>query len=898
MRKHRLVGCCMVVAVAMAGVVGAAVERRGQGVVFTLDRPGAGSVMVTGSWVGWRNARTNPNADLGDLQLERGPDGVWRREFPTFPAEAVQYRFIVDGEWMSDPENPEGVRNEHNSINSLVLPVAAAALPEVVPPLPTGAASLRLGVVDSLRKVAAGRCLVALRRDGSTHIVATSREGELALDGIAPGEYTATVMRTAYESSRPVVVTAAAASERIQVALAPQQGSKLTFHFWQSSPRRRLSDTTPARVRVFGEFNRWQPGESTELADPDGDGVWSGTVDVGEGVRESDYLFWVATTDEAGEPTTATGPDPDSDDATPSIAADSHFAIPPRDRPLVTIASARPTPDGQVEVLFTLVQDPAGTRLESTVNGITRRHELAEATLVDGTAGWRRLVIPDLPEGEASVLVRAIAPDGRAGSDGTAVWRQPAPPADMAAWTKRWTDASPSPVEGPPSWLADAAIYHLLVRSFVDSDRDGIGDFRGLAQRLDHIAGMGFNTIKLMPVWDGPSNHGYTPTSLWRVEQEYGTDDDFRALVEACHARGLRVVLDYNDTATFTGHPLMGPAVREADHPLRDWIFWLGRDRYQSYTLTADVSNGGWPQFNYHNPAVRESMTMMLGHWASYGVDGFRFDSAERLQPPPHWDWWRVVRRELKAQYPDTYLLGEVYNAREAAWFDGRLDGAYDTVFNDSLRDVARGTRAAADLGRVLEESAAIDPGNTRFLRYLANHDGDRALTQFGGDKARWRLATAALLTLPGVPAWWYGDEFGMPGRGISTENSSREPIAWDTGDREMAAWVEKLGRLRASDATLRNAGSCEVLPTPRPERVLIIRRASREQPPTRDYTLLFHFAGAGASAAPPISGRLEVANAEVVVSTPGANAGPDPAGGTGWLLPPNSMLVLAHKAD
>jgi glycosidase len=754
-------------------------------------------------------------------------------------------------------------------------------------PFPPGNQELRCEIFDRRRDVHAGRSILVFTAPFQS-VSTTDEMGRFLREGVASGDYQFTVLRTGY---RPLTVTLEATGHGLfhigrssaplmysafgpcrAVETEPQAREYFSFHWNAHSPRRKVPEGEVTAVEVFGDFNRWQSGLA--LSDPEGDGVWSGTFEVPPTVVESDYLFNVTVSGE-----THSVPDPDGDDATETIAADSHFRVWPIDEPLMVIdwihvgSLLLPLPQ-RMGFRFipphTLASDVECTglprELELIINGESQTIDLDDVYSV-GLAykrDCRWFDLPELPQGEVSLTLRGRTWDGRWCQDSVTVrtdWdRFPRSlPVDSASDEFRVTvvmppmveghdgsdillDPTPSSVPDPPDWLADAIVYHVFVRSFADSDGDGIGDFNGLAENLDHITDMGFNTLLLMPVWDGPSEHGYTPRSLWRVEEDYGTDEDFRRLVEACHARGVRVLLDYNDTTTYTGHPLFGEAVRDPASPFRDWIYWIDDDTYQAYTLGEDVYNGAWPQFDYSHPEVRRYMIDMLDHWVTeFGVDGFRFDSADRLQPPESWDWWTVLRREIKSRHPNIALLGEIYSD-DRRWFENRLDFGYDGWFNAALTEAAAHGASVEEFARTVEWNMEVDPSGASHLRFLSNHDIDRWMTRVGGDLDRAQLGLAALLILPGVPAVYYGCEFGMEGEGIWGPNENRRFMEWRSGDQGMHLFLQTLGPLRASEPALRNGGTCEFLPTDHPEAIVQVLRCSLAEPRTDDFVLIFNF--------------------------------------------------------
>ncbi|MBU0677511.1 MAG: hypothetical protein KJ626_05285 [Verrucomicrobia bacterium] len=833
-----IVPVCLVLL--LPGVCRARVSVEGNQIQFTLRAPGAAKVHVAGSWDGWINPVDHGDAAAAQNSLALGDDGLWRLNMVIRDPGEYQYRFIIDGQWKQDPENPDWTDNAIGNVNS-VFSIGEGRRVTSPPGLPAGDGQIAMKVIDRRTGKPAGRAILKFT-EPAPRLMTTAVDGSLILEYVARGTYTFAVARTGYEVKTAQVRTSLVDQpvEPIVIALESTQGDELTFYYNSYSPRARVSPQDIASVDVNGEFSRWQGG--LHLADDDRDGVWSGTFHISPQVNESEYGFLVHLNGGSSVYT----PDPDGDDVTETVNAECTFRRCWFDRPLIVIDSPK---DGRTsstqpeELLFRFI--PAGTfadEIETPVRPSALRlivngevYDIDGKELIAKGNGFA-IRLPSLPMGEVSLSVAVKEGDALAQAAVT-VWDGPV----VRDIESRYAQDNPSSVAGPPSWLADAIIYQVLVRAYKDSDGDGIGDFAGMIEKLDHIKDMGVNALLLMPVWDGPSGHGYTPESLFRVEKDYGTDDDFRRLVDACHEHGIRVILDYNDTTTFTGHPLFGPAVVFAGQPFRDWIYWIGPNRYSAYSLTDDLINGAWPQFNYVNPQVRRYFIEILLHWMrEFGVDGFRMDSVERIKPFPSHDWWRILRRELKSVDSDALLLGELFSA-DNRYFDREFDIGYDAAFNHALMQTATGKGSAVDFAATLRDRCADDPTGTRLLRFLSNHDIDRWMTSAGGDLASAKLGLAALLTLPGVPSLYYGCEFGMTGGGIWGPNENRGYMEWKE-KYPLHEMIAKLGRLRSAEPALRNSGTCEILSAGDETELVVIQRRSRAVPRTDDFVLAFNF--------------------------------------------------------
>ena len=240
-----------------------------------------------------------------------------------------------------------------------------------------------------------------------------------------------------------------------------------------------------------------------------------------------------------------------------------------------------------------------------------------------------------------------------------------------------------------PLWYKDAVFYQLHVKSFADSNGDGIGDFPGLAARLDHVASLGVDCLWLQPMYPSPfKDDGYDISDYTDIHPSYGTLEDFERFLTEAHARGLRVIIELVLNHTSDLHLWFAEARSSRDHPRRDWYVWSDTDdRYRGARIIfidTELSNWAWdpvskayywhrffshqPDLNYDNPAVREEIWNVMKFWLDLGVDGFRVDavpylveregtSCENL-PETH-NVLKELRARLDAQYTGRVLLAE-----------------------------------------------------------------------------------------------------------------------------------------------------------------------------------------------------------------------------------------------
>ena len=389
----------------------------------------------------------------------------------------------------------------------------------------------------------------------------------------------------------------------------------------------------------------------------------------------------------------------------------------------------------------------------------------------------------------ASTLLSSLLALGCA----SALNAQPATAAPATATTKQ---VAPSGV-----W------YEIFVRSWYDTNGDGIGDLNGVTAKLDYLKSLGVDGIWLMPINPSPSYHGYDVTDYYGINPQYGTLADFRHLLAEAHKRGIKVIIDMvinhsgNENRWFM-------AAQDPRSPYHDWYTWA--DKYTD--LASDSVTGGtaWhaagrahylgifaptmPDLNYDNPAVRAEMIKVGQYWLKQGVDGFRLDAARHIYENFPWDvddpaaqaknfaWWSEYHRGLDAVNPHTYLVGEVTRDRAselAPWLK-----PLDAVFNFPLAKqliAAAGSERNLGLGPTLDRTyTAYEAAGGAAIKdapFLSNHDQERVMSQLDDNPQHMRTAAAMLLTLPGEPYIYYGEELGTQGR--KPDPDLRQPMRW-----------------------------------------------------------------------------------------------------------------------
>ncbi|HYI00105.1 alpha-amylase family glycosyl hydrolase [Hyalangium sp.] len=495
-------------------------------------------------------------------------------------------------------------------------------------------------------------------------------------------------------------------------------------------------------------------------------------------------------------------------------------------------------------------------------------------------------------------------------------------------------------------WARGAVFYEVFVRSFGDSNGDGVGDFNGLTAKLDYLKDLGVEGLWLMPVFESPSYHGYDVVDYEKVDSEYGTQEDFDRLVREAHRRGIRIVLDFVINHTGAGHPWFVESASSPSSPKRNWYVW----RQDNPGWTQPWGKGpvwhpkgdahyygifwsGMPDLNYRSPEVRAEVKRLASLWLGRGVDGFRLDAArhmvekgpgnEQNDTPETHAFWKEFSTHVRSIRPDALLVGEVWSdSKDIFPYYGstaRVAGGDELpmLFYFPLAEAMLDSLLYGDAARLaarLEEVSTSMPKGVLTASFLANHDQMRVASRLEGQEARIRVTPALLLTLPGTPFLYYGEEIGLPnGPKEEGDPGKRRPMPWNdtqtagftTGkpwaplvegwqQRNVAAQLRDTGSLlhryrllihvrRASPALRLGA----LRPLPRNEEaptvVAFLREAGGER------VLVVHNLGAAPSS---VSHALPAAPAEALFADPEVTAAAEPGKRGMWKL-----TVPAHSS-
>ncbi len=359
--------------------------------------------------------------------------------------------------------------------------------------------------------------------------------------------------------------------------------------------------------------------------------------------------------------------------------------------------------------------------------------------------------------------------------------------------------------------------YEIFVGSFSDSDGDGTGDLRGILERMDYLndgdpasgQSLGVEGLWLTPIFPSYSYHKYDANDYCAVDPKFGAVEDVEALAAACHARGMKLILDLPINHTGRGNAwfsafTMAHRQGNTDDPYYNFYSWLpqgasvpaGRN-FTQLSGTTDFFecnfSGDMPELDFDQESVRQAVLDAALFWLDRGVDGFRFDAAKYIyygdnaKSAEFWNWYLG---ELRSAYPDMFAVGEVWDG------DGITDLYYPALdcFDFTVSQASGLIAETAKAGNVNRYTAYVDDylervgamrGGAQLVPFIANHDTDRAAGYLSVDSGQMQMAANLCVLTPGAPFLYYGEELGMRGSrgGASTDANRRLAMVWGDGD-------------------------------------------------------------------------------------------------------------------
>ena len=418
-----------------------------------------------------------------------------------------------------------------------------------------------------------------------------------------------------------------------------------------------------------------------------------------------------------------------------------------------------------------------------------------------------------------------------------------------------------------PNWVKDAVFYQIFPDRFAKSDQvykpknlqawgaeptfRGFmgGDLIGVVEKLDYLVDLGINAIYFNPIFASASNHRYHTADYFQIDPILGTMGDFRTLLNAAHARGIRVILDGVFNHASRGffqfnHLLEGGQ----ESPYTDW-FHIHQWPVNAYSEAPANYDAWWglhelPKFNTNNPAVREHLWRVGEYWLEQGIDGWRLDVPNEIDDD---EFWREFRRRCRAINAECYIVGEIWHDAQR-WLQGdQFDAVMNYVFtraafgyligdNMDQSDTHRtgyghmatldGRQFLAELDRINNHTYAPEIVQAQ-LNMLGSHDTPRLMTIANGDSKGVCLLFLAQMTMPGAPNIYYGDEIGLKG---GHDPYCRGAFPWDDTrkwNRGVLVELKRLIQLRHATPALRRGS---FLPIYADQAVVVYARQFEEQ--------------------------------------------------------------------
>ncbi|MBU4224452.1 MAG: glycoside hydrolase family 13 protein [Chloroflexi bacterium] len=386
-----------------------------------------------------------------------------------------------------------------------------------------------------------------------------------------------------------------------------------------------------------------------------------------------------------------------------------------------------------------------------------------------------------------------------------------------------------------PYWVQDAIFYQIFPDRFANGDLDNDppnvqawgspptiwdfqgGDLRGIIQRLDYLLDLGINAIYLNPIFHSTSTHRYNTRDYYSIDPKLGSLADFRALLDAAHRNGIRILLDGVFNHCGRGFFAFADLMENGEKsPYKDW-FHVKRYPLEAYHPGESETYEAWwkfkslPKFNTANPQVRKYIFDVTRYWLEQGADGWRLDVPNEIDDD---GFWEEFRHAVKSVNRDAYLLGEIWSPDPRWANDKHFDGLMNYPVRDALlRLLYAGTLDMPHFVEKVEGLLKTYPRENVYAMYvpLGSHDTERLFTKVERSAEKTKLAFLFQFAYPGAPAIYYGDEIGLEGE---KDPDCRRAFPWDQKDWnvELRHWVKALIALRKQHPALRRGDYQQLL--------------------------------------------------------------------------------------
>lgn len=384
-----------------------------------------------------------------------------------------------------------------------------------------------------------------------------------------------------------------------------------------------------------------------------------------------------------------------------------------------------------------------------------------------------------------------------------------------------------------PYWVQDAVFYQIFPDRFCNGDPGNDppnvekwgtkptlwgfqgGDLRGVIQKLDYLLDLGITAIYFNPIFQATSNHRYNISDYYKIDPKLGTNQDFLALLDAAHHNGIRIIIDGVFNHCGRGFFAFNDVLENTNYsPYADW-FNLKKVPPDAYSHGEAHDYEAWwnfkslPKFNTDNPLVRKYIMDVARYWIHLGADGWRLDVPNEIDDD---EFWQEFRSVVKAENPDAYLVGEIWDGNPRWVGPQSFDGLMNYPVRDGILGLLTEKLTADEFGEIITRQLTQYQRENVYAMYnpLGSHDTARLTTELGGDLAKLKMATLFQMTYPGAPAIYYGDEIGLEG---GKDPDCRKAFPWNESDwnHDLRDYIQRWIAIRRNRTVLRRGSFLEI---------------------------------------------------------------------------------------